>query len=1387
MPLSSFARQIVFEICGTTHPFFNQDNTALAELDRIIENERLLESNSVTLDNSPDNIPNPPIPSDIKSIDTGLGIASEVLRHAKHNITTNRIERIPYMTSEQARNITDRIRTLIPPQGRYFEPSELLLSWMLEPEIWEFIPLIYVPESDYRQLQGFPLVNNTGATLMRVSIFQLKNSDNFKLRHFELSKKQQNPTNPELSDTDKITERILSALFNYENLTFDPKRHTPAKMIDILQTAIPKSFNTAQQVWNELHNIGIKNENLTPTNEPQNQTHTTSKRWNEIYVELNQLAENFITNSESEQQKIPNINTVELRYEKILNLIKLNIDESNAFMQKIYKTPIAKPNTSNNNSTNSTTSTQNAIAENTAENTAIDPDFILPQLFSPQNLADNEAQIRQWILTYNYALKSLYREVEAAYIAFYDNGRTLRVMPIISAQTLNDADTEFTVNPWASMRLILNGGENAIRRFIDPNFMRTKSHITTTPTTQNVTTNVTTTQNTTDISNESHTQDTISMIDQLSITHRLSNDETKNNNLTNKNDNSKNSTDPNSTDPNTANKDNINTNNRNNNVQDNNDTKSNSNDNSPEENIDIFENADTNIYARPDFTSDDIATASFVEPVLKLRINFLEILYTTFISPTRIDAQSQMRQACLTVQQLIRECALRAEVQRHKLADSDEQLSKEILNKTHYPLYGEIGMEHFYFSISPFFWMMILAIGSIIFGIVAIIAAFLWREITATINTPVVKKISEEEAAIETGKVSVSEMSGIKSGIKSGVKPSMKSGVKPSIKSEIKLPEIKSDKTTDETIDLNYVMESIVAPEFYSSGKLDYSDDSLISEMQSQSQSQLSQLRMQTEKMAVGGTSAWQEVKADYTNSIEEVMLWLGVGFLLVSIIVALIGGVMRALISGWAPVTNMYETVILMAVSAAVIGIWYTLYPLVQPACALAWRYTEFPTLSQFSKFFRTNRNENADITNVTASEAVIREAVQHLGGNYVGGNIKSDVGDLLSDGASWVMSKVESEKSLAVLRQVLLAVPRIILMLITFFILMRISYSDASGATGWVENFSQSIVMLDVIDLVVVLVSIGAIVWFVPRIILSMLIFLPLLLFKSGSVAMSVGVFSNSDMPAVSNILQGNSMSSVFSGESVSVSGVMLDNSGSIWFKAVRNKILDRKLFLIAAAVIVFLAGFFAYGNTAQLNPNFKPLTAVLRSNFWLTVHVIAIIVSYAAAFIAWSMSVIALGAVIFGRYEIEFVRGRKELKFPLMFDMFVPTVMRLIKFSLLLLAVGTILGARWADYSWGRFWGWDPKEVWALITILFFAIVLHARVARYYSKIGIIVGALFSSIAVIMTWYGINFVFKGSVHSYGAGAANAATLFLIVFITTNLLWGVAAIVRYKSELNR
>jgi ABC-type transport system involved in cytochrome c biogenesis permease subunit len=243
-----------------------------------------------------------------------------------------------------------------------------------------------------------------------------------------------------------------------------------------------------------------------------------------------------------------------------------------------------------------------------------------------------------------------------------------------------------------------------------------------------------------------------------------------------------------------------------------------------------------------------------------------------------------------------------------------------------------------------------------------------------------------------------------------------------------------------------------------------------------------------------------------------------------------------------------------------------------------------------------------------------------------------------------------------------------------------------------------------------------------------------------------------------------------------------------GSVWLKQARNAVLDRKIFIAITAAVVFVVGWVAWWNQSEFNPEIRPIAAVLRSNFWLAVHVIAILISYAAAFIAWGMSAVSLGYVIFGRYhriEPEYEGQRAQIILPNPCQLFAPVVERLLKIALLLLIVGTVLGARWADYSWGRFWSWDPKEVWALITILFLVIVLHGKIANYYRSIGIFIGALFVSIAVVITWYGVNYVFSAGLHAYGGGTSANATLFLWLFIAINLLFGASAIFRYCAEV--
>ena len=87
----------------------------------------------------------------------------------------------------------------------------------------------------------------------------------------------------------------------------------------------------------------------------------------------------------------------------------------------------------------------------------------------------------------------------------------------------------------------------------------------------------------------------------------------------------------------------------------------------------------------------------------------------------------------------------------------------------------------------------------------------------------------------------------------------------------------------------------------------------------------------------------------------------------------------------------------------------------------------------------------------------------------------------------------------------------------------------------------------------------------------------------------------------------------------------------------------------------------------------------------------------------------------------------------------------------FALLFSFVGTVLGGIWADQSWGRFWGWDPKENGALLIVLWNAIILHARWGRYVREKGIMAMAIFGNVITSLSWFGVNMLGVG-LHSYG-----------------------------------
>lgn len=155
------------------------------------------------------------------------------------------------------------------------------------------------------------------------------------------------------------------------------------------------------------------------------------------------------------------------------------------------------------------------------------------------------------------------------------------------------------------------------------------------------------------------------------------------------------------------------------------------------------------------------------------------------------------------------------------------------------------------------------------------------------------------------------------------------------------------------------------------------------------------------------------------------------------------------------------------------------------------------------------------------------------------------------------------------------------------------------------------------------------------------------------------------------------------------------------------------------------------------------------------------------------------IASTGSLFGKWErVPLESGSVRLEMPWLAKLLTPYIKHLLGVTVICLAIGTILGGRWADYSWGRFWGWDPKEVWALVTLLFYAIVLHGRVARVYGDFGMILGAQAGIFAILMTWYGVNEVLQGGKHAYAtSGTTTWVTVMIMIFVMINIIWAMLA----------
>jgi ABC-type transport system involved in cytochrome c biogenesis permease subunit len=148
---------------------------------------------------------------------------------------------------------------------------------------------------------------------------------------------------------------------------------------------------------------------------------------------------------------------------------------------------------------------------------------------------------------------------------------------------------------------------------------------------------------------------------------------------------------------------------------------------------------------------------------------------------------------------------------------------------------------------------------------------------------------------------------------------------------------------------------------------------------------------------------------------------------------------------------------------------------------------------------------------------------------------------------------------------------------------------------------------------------------------------------------------------------------------------------------------------------------------------------LIAVLNTQFWLVTHVVTISIGYGACFVGGLLGHIFVVRKIF--------RPNNKEKLNELHKNMVGICLVSLFFTLL----GTVLGGIWADQSWGRFWGWDPKENGALLIVLWLIWLLHGRRISYIKSLGFAFGMIFSNIIVVLAWFGVNLLNVG-LHSYG-----------------------------------
>ena len=237
----------------------------------------------------------------------------------------------------------------------------------------------------------------------------------------------------------------------------------------------------------------------------------------------------------------------------------------------------------------------------------------------------------------------------------------------------------------------------------------------------------------------------------------------------------------------------------------------------------------------------------------------------------------------------------------------------------------------------------------------------------------------------------------------------------------------------------------------------------------------------------------------------------------------------------------------------------------------------------------------------------------------------------------------------------------------------------------------------------------------------------------------------------PPVTNLYS----SAVFVGWGAVLLGILIE-------KFFKNGIGAAMASLVGFCTLIIAHHLAMTGDTLEM------MRAVLDSNFWLATHVVIITFGYSAIFLAGALAILFVLLGVFGsRFNNDAARSLSAM------------VYGIICFGTLFSLVGTILGGIWADQSWGRFWGWDPKENGALMIVIMGAIYLHARWGGICKERGLMALAIWGNIITAWSWFGTNMLPVG-LHSYGR--MDSAYAWLIGFVLMQLVLTATALLPWR-----